>query len=197
MRTTKVAIGESGRCRGRNCDSLGCDCSCRWGGFRCNVLTSQDILREPRNQLSENGLVGGEGGIRTHVGITSPTRFRVEPVMTTSVPLRADVIWRGDFSWIRGVSPSGDTRLVDGDGASHTADEMSRDKTTVKELAGPGELPGQFRKEPCSFRPRDARSSASGISPSPISSGPRDGRKARWYPGRPAHKAGGRIRGTQ
>ena len=35
--------------------------------------------------------LGGEGGVRTHVGCLGPIRFRVDAVMATSVPLRTSL----------------------------------------------------------------------------------------------------------
>ena len=49
---------------------------------------------------------GGEGGIRTHVGLL-PNAFRVRPVMTTSIPLRVLVIqFLGGDYMISSAAPS-------------------------------------------------------------------------------------------
>ncbi len=49
------------------------------------------IFLKRRIYLQLIDFIGGEGGIRTHVGLLTPIRFRVGAVMATSVPLRGGI----------------------------------------------------------------------------------------------------------
>ncbi len=57
------------------------------GAQRRNRTTDTGIFSPLLYRLSYLGKYGGEGGIRTHVGLR-PNGFRDRPVMTTSIPLQ-------------------------------------------------------------------------------------------------------------
>src|SRR5690348_14886383 len=62
-----------------------------------------ESTNDPKQKAPEDGgllfWIGGEGGIRTHVGRLAPNRFRVGAVVTASVPLQYSVLTEKSLGW--------------------------------------------------------------------------------------------------